>query len=75
MHGMSQTDTGSMVTKLSHVQKNQREYEHALKDHQKVYIVCSGPAGTGKTLLAVREGLRRLQRGSIEKIIFTRPAR
>ena len=55
--------------------ENQREYEHALKDHQKVYVVCTGPAGTGKTLLAVREGLSRLQRGTIEKIIFTRPAR
>lgn len=36
--------------------------------------VCIGPAGCGKTYLSVYSSLRRLQTGSIERIIITRPA-
>ena len=37
-------------------------------------IVASGPAGTGKTLFSVEEGLKKFIEGKVEKIIFTRPS-
>ncbi len=33
-----------------------------------------GPAGTGKSYLAVAKGIHMLKKGLIEKIILTRPA-
>ena len=51
---------------------NQKRY---LKYIGKNYIVFGiGPAGTGKTYLAVAAALKALQDKSIEKIILTRPA-
>ena len=37
-------------------------------------IFCCGPAGTGKTYLAVAFAVWMLKTGQIEKIILTRPA-
>lgn len=51
-------------------------------DNQKLYIdtlskttitICIGPAGTGKTFLAVAQALKELLDGHVEKIIVTRP--
>lgn len=52
----------------------QEAYVDMLDDVEKSVVVASGPAGTGKTLLATRFALRELQRGNIKKIILTRPA-
>jgi phosphate starvation-inducible PhoH-like protein len=35
---------------------------------------CVGPAGTGKTFLAVAAGVDALERDSVERIVLTRPA-
>ena len=52
----------------------QEDYIEMLDDDRK-YIVCAmGPAGTGKTLLAVLAAIRALKNGEIEKIVVTRPA-
>jgi phosphate starvation-inducible PhoH-like protein len=37
-------------------------------------VIGSGPAGTGKTLLACNVGSKTLQRGGVSKLILTRPA-
>ncbi|MFJ8527931.1 PhoH family protein [Bacillus sp. NPDC094106] len=50
----------------------QRQYIHALKKNDIVFGI--GPAGTGKTYLAVVMAVRALKQGYVKKIILTRPA-
>ena len=52
--------------------KKQLEYFNLVKKKQMVF--CCGPAGTGKTYLAVAYAVSMLKSGEIEKIILTRPA-
>ena len=53
---------------------HQLEYARALKNGDKKIVVCTGPAGTGKTLFATEYGVRLFLTGKIEKLIFTRPS-
>jgi phosphate starvation-inducible PhoH-like protein len=53
---------------------HQAEYVAALKNRNKKIVVCTGPAGTGKTLFATEYGVRQFLTGAIEKLIFTRPS-
>lgn len=50
----------------------QETYVDALYDKRMVFAV--GPAGTGKTLLAVLRAIKALREGEITKIVLTRPA-
>lgn len=50
----------------------QREYVKALMTHDLVFGL--GPAGTGKTYLAVAMAVSRLLAGDVDRIILTRPA-
>ena len=52
--------------------EKQKSYVRALKE--KDIIISSGPAGTGKTFLAVAVGLTMLLNKKIERIILSRPA-
>ena len=52
--------------------EKQKEYVRALR--QSEIIISSGPAGTGKTFLAVAVGLTMLLEKKIERIILSRPA-
>ena len=52
--------------------EKQKKYVRALKEKQ--IIISSGPAGTGKTFLAVAVGLTMLLEKKIERIILSRPA-
>lgn len=54
--------------------QHQQEYVQALKNKQKKIVVCSGPAGTGKTLFATETGIRAFLTDEYEKLIFTRPS-
>jgi phosphate starvation-inducible PhoH-like protein len=54
--------------------KNQETYLQKLQDERKNIVFAVGPAGTGKTLLAVLNGIKLLQEGVIDRIIVTRPA-
>jgi len=54
--------------------KHQEEYLYKLQDDTKNIVFALGPAGTGKTLLAVQNGIKMLRDGLIEKIVVTRPA-
>lgn len=53
---------------------NQEEYIDHLLNPQKLIVFASGPAGTGKTMLAVLAALKAFKQGEIDKIIVTRPA-
>ncbi|MBO8156047.1 MAG: PhoH family protein [Bacillaceae bacterium] len=50
----------------------QREYISAIKTHDLVFGI--GPAGTGKTYLAVVMAVKALREGAAKRIILTRPA-
>ncbi|MDP9455346.1 MAG: PhoH family protein [Actinomycetota bacterium] len=52
--------------------RNQKAYTDAIRKHQVVFGV--GPAGTGKTYLAVALAVDALNRGEVNRIILTRPA-
>ena len=52
--------------------KKQKEYVRALKANQ--IVMSLGPAGTGKTYLAVAVALTMLLEKKVEKIILSRPA-
>jgi phosphate starvation-inducible protein PhoH and related proteins len=50
----------------------QKAYVQALFDHEMAFGI--GPAGTGKTYLAVAVGVNMLINGHVDKIILSRPA-
>ena len=52
----------------------QEEYIDLLTDPKKLIIFATGPAGTGKTLLAVLAAIKAYKEGRVNKIIITRPA-
>jgi len=45
-----------------------------LLDPTKIVVFATGPAGTGKTMLAVLAAIKAFKEGQCEKIIITRPA-
>jgi phosphate starvation-inducible PhoH-like protein len=51
---------------------NQRRYVEAIDDHTIIFSI--GPAGTGKTYLAVAKAVQALQTKQVNRIILTRPA-
>ena len=54
--------------------RNQETYVLKLLDHKKDIVFGIGPAGTGKTLLAVQVAVKLFKEGKLDKIIVTRPA-
>ena len=83
-HNMIQdTKTQSTVQSLGEViktpkrsviprSKKQKEYVRSLKSNQ--IVISLGPAGTGKTYLAVAVALSMLLEKKVERIILSRPA-
>ena len=66
-------------------QKKNRVVINARNSNQKLYlsklyaestsiVLAIGPAGTGKTMLAVQYGIKMFQEGLVDKIVVTRPA-
>ena len=53
---------------------NQERYLDLLLDHSCSIIIATGPAGTGKTLLAMQAAIQALKAGHMGKIVVTRPA-
>ncbi|TWI71672.1 phosphate starvation-inducible protein PhoH [Desulfobotulus alkaliphilus] len=51
---------------------NQKSYIEAIRNHDIVFGI--GPAGTGKTYLAMAMAVAALSRGEVNRIILTRPA-
>jgi hypothetical protein len=50
---------------------NQKRYVDAIDQHTIVF--CIGPAGTGKTYLAMAKAVKALQAKEVTRIILTRP--
>lgn len=54
--------------------ENQEAYLELLMDEDLSIVIATGPAGTGKTLLAMQAAIKALKEKRIDKIIVTRPA-
>jgi phosphate starvation-inducible PhoH-like protein len=52
--------------------KGQLEYVRAIRNYDMVFAI--GPAGTGKTYLAMAVAIEALKKGYVRRIILTRPA-
>jgi phosphate starvation-inducible PhoH-like protein len=50
----------------------QARYVRAMRDHD--LTLCIGPAGTGKTFLAVGMAVSLLRQGAVKKLVLVRPA-
>lgn len=53
---------------------NQEKYIDLLTNDSKLIVFATGPAGTGKTMLAMLAGIKAFKENKIEKIVLTRPA-
>ncbi len=65
----------TIVTRKRHIQPRsplQAEYMRALDRHELVFAL--GPAGTGKTYLAVAKAVSMMIKGEVDRIILSRPA-
>jgi phosphate starvation-inducible PhoH-like protein len=54
--------------------RNQETYIMALTDPNTDIVVVGGPAGTGKTYLAMQAAIKAMREGECDRIILTRPA-
>lgn len=52
---------------------NQKHYVRELNDPLRSLIVCTGPAGTGKTAFACRVGVEQLKSRDVEQLVITKP--
>ena len=52
--------------------EGQRHYLRLMQKHDLTF--CTGPAGTGKTYLAVAMAVAKLKRGEVRKLVLVRPA-
>lgn len=52
----------------------QEEYIDQLLDSRRLIVFATGPAGTGKTMLAVMAAIKNLKERKINRIVVTRPA-
>ncbi len=68
-HGIAVKTQRRLITPRSAMQAR---YMRALHDHELVLGI--GPAGTGKTYLAVAVAVTMLMKGSVDRIILSRPA-
>ncbi len=72
---LTQSHSQSRQRKISVVKAKtfgQERYLEALEESQIVFGL--GPAGTGKTFLAVAAGVRALREGVVRRLVLTRPA-
>ena len=60
--------------KKSMIPRSEKQNEYVRSLREKEIIISAGPAGTGKTFLAVAIGLTMLLEKKIERIILSRPA-
>jgi phosphate starvation-inducible PhoH-like protein len=54
--------------------RNQERLVLALQDADQHIVVTVGPAGTGKTYLAMQAAVKALREGQCDRIVMTRPA-
>ena len=66
---IGRTLTGKAISPKT---KGQLEFVSAMEQYSVVFAI--GPAGTGKTYLAVIEAVSALKKGDVRRIVLTRPA-
>ena len=54
--------------------RNQERLVLALQDDSQHIVVTAGPAGTGKTFLAMLAAVKAFRNGDVDRIVLTRPA-
>jgi phosphate starvation-inducible PhoH-like protein len=54
--------------------RNQERLVLALQDKSQHIVVTAGPAGTGKTFLAMLSAVQAFRAGDVDRIVLTRPA-
>jgi phosphate starvation-inducible protein PhoH and related proteins len=54
--------------------RNQESLVMALQDANQHIVITAGPAGTGKTYLAMLAAVRAFRAGEVDRIVLTRPA-
>jgi phosphate starvation-inducible PhoH-like protein len=54
--------------------RNQESLVLALQDQDQHIVITAGPAGTGKTYLAMLAAVKAFREGEVERIVLTRPA-
>ncbi len=62
----------SYLRKVKPQNANQKLLMDAIKEHN--LVVALGPAGTGKTYLAISAAVEALEEGSVDRIVLSRPA-
>lgn len=67
-HGIGET------RELKPRNQRQKEYMSCLNDNSASIVFALGPAGTGKTLLAVHKAIEEYKAKNIKTIVITRPA-
>ena len=70
-----ETSSSGRITRLEGFRlrtEGQERYVKLMHEHELVFAV--GPAGTGKTFLAVLQAVQRLKAGDVQRIILCRPA-
>jgi phosphate starvation-inducible PhoH-like protein len=65
-------DVFHKARKIRPMGTGQREYIKAIREHD--LVICSGPAGSGKTYLAVAMAVNALRLEQVRKIVLVRPA-
>ncbi|NPA79588.1 MAG: PhoH family protein [Thermotogae bacterium] len=68
-------EDGTIITfkkRIKPLTPHQLEYVRAIDESDVVFAI--GPAGTGKTFLAVAMAVKYLREGRVERIVLTRPA-
>ncbi len=53
---------------------NQEKYIRNLQDSSQHIVIAHGPAGTGKTYIAMQAAIKAFRSGDCERIVLTRPA-
>jgi len=61
------------VVPLLRMTPNQQHYVSVLRDPLKSLVVCTGPAGSGKTAFACRVGLEMLRDKYYQQLVITKP--
>ena len=64
--------TFAAAARFAPARAGQADYVQAIRSHD--LVLCAGPAGTGKTYLAVATAVEALKEQSIRKIVLVRPA-
>lgn len=54
--------------------RNSKQSDYLTSINQKDIVFAIGPAGTGKTYLAVSKAIESFERGEVQRLIFVRPA-